>query len=242
MPLSASCGTSCLGESPLVVMTASTCAFSLSERALPGACNGPQRRSSPSGRIRHRSTARTERPMISSSSSSNRDSTFLLRTRSAAASASAFSLRASSRSSLWILLLVAFDARPSSSSDSRHCSSSARRSPFLSRKDVSSWPVSFVASARIWIFSSTDHVLVFLGGGTRGRLRASSSQRESVVCGTPISCSSLRALIASLPIRRWTILPLKAGEKGFVTASSHPRPGGSGIEEGDNYPGAGGPG
>src|SRR5437870_5075585 len=73
------------------------------------------------------------------------------------------------------------------------------------------------------------------------RRQAGVIGRTSQLSGTvaPISCSSLRALIASLPIRRWTILPLKAGEKGFVTASSHPRPGGSGIEEGDN-PGAGG--
>ena len=114
------------------------------------------------------------------------------------------------------------------------------RSPLRPSKTVSSSPLSFEASLRIRIFSSTDHDFGFLGAVTRGWLRASSSPRESVVCGSPTSCPSRRALSADFPIRRCTIFCLNAGENGFVTSSSLSRPQGSDLEERDNYPGAGG--
>jgi hypothetical protein len=47
---------------------------------------------------------------------------FLLEYQKAAASASAFSFRASSRSSARMRLIVASDARPSSPRANRHCS------------------------------------------------------------------------------------------------------------------------
>jgi hypothetical protein len=161
------------------------------------------------------------------------------RMSSAAASARAFSLRASSRSSPRIRFVTALDDRPSSSSARRHCSSSARRTPCCSRNADSCSPVSVAAPARILILSSIVQAFGFLGGGTRGRLRASSSQRESVVCGTPISCPSWRALIASFPISRVTALVLNAGENGLVTSPSIPRPQGR-TGNRDNYPATGG--
>jgi len=57
------------------------------------------------------------------------DVQFFLSTSSAAASASAFSLRASSRSSWRMRLVVAVEAAPPSSMARRHCSYSASFAP-----------------------------------------------------------------------------------------------------------------
>lgn len=155
------------------------------------------------------------------------DPVFFLSTRSAAASASAFSFSASSRSSLWIRLVVAMDARPSSSSASRHCSSSAKSKPFCSRKLLSSVPESFCASPRTRIFSSIDHVFDLCRRvPISGKLRASRSHRDKVSCEIPVSRARDLALTASFPVSCSTIFCLNARENGFVTLLSLPRPAG----------------
>jgi len=137
-------------------------------------------------------------------------------------------------------LVVAIETRPSSSSASRHCSSSARSSPSFSRRAVSSVPVTFLASARTRTFSSIDQVFDLRRWGTiSGRLRASRSHRDKVSCEMPESRARALALAASFPVSCSTIFCLNPSEKGLVTVPSLPRPrrkkGGS-----DNYAAAGG--
>lgn len=149
---------------------------------------------------------------------------FFLSTSNAAASASAFSFRASSRSSVRIRFIVASDARPSSPRASRHCSYSACITPSRWRKSVSSAPVKVLAVAKIRIFSSIDQSRLGRFAGMTGRVLASCNHRESVCWRRPVSNASCRALTASLPVRRVTIFCLKARENGFVTESWPSRP------------------
>ena len=149
---------------------------------------------------------------------------FFLSTSNAAASASAFSFRASSRSSARIRFIVASDARPSSRRASRHCSYSACRTPSRRRHSVSSAPVRVLAFARIRIFSSIDQSRFGRFAGMTGRLLASCNHRESVCCRRPVSSDSCRALTPSLPVNRATIFCLKARENGFVTEPLSSRP------------------
>src|SRR5262249_49961868 len=77
--------------------------------------------------------------------------------------------------------------------------------------------------------------------GTSGSLRASTSQRDSVCCRSPVSFASCIALTALGPISRCTILVLNAGEKGLVMhrLPSPPRRR-FGRARSDNSPGTGG--
>ena len=115
---------------------------------------------------------------------------FFLSTSRAAASASAFSFRASSRSSVRIRFTVASDARPSSPRASRHCSYSACSMPPRWRKSLNSAPVRVLAFARIRIFSSMDQSRFGRFAGMTGRLLASCNQRESVCWRRPVSNAS----------------------------------------------------
>src|SRR6185437_1999811 len=134
-------------------------------------------------------------------------------TRSAAASAKAFSLRASSRSSWRMRLLVALDCRPSSCSAIRQRSKSASLIPSRSRYACSCSPRRLAASASTRAFcSSVKTCSVTSLEPTSGRLRASCSQRDRFCCRTPVCRESCDAERASLPVSRSIIFCLNARE------------------------------
>jgi hypothetical protein len=135
-------------------------------------------------------------------------------------------------------LVVAREARPSSSRARRHCSSSPSRSPSFSRNACSAEPESLPASAKTRIFSSIDHAFdLCRRGRISGKLCASPSHRDNVCCGIPISSAKALALTESRPVNRSIIFCLNANENDFVIVLSVLAPHEE-RDRSDNYAGA----